>query len=448
MITWMQKHKKWLIVTIWISTIAFVGAGFVGWGSYDYGKSGSTIAIVGDKEIPSKDVQAEYSNLYGQYQQILGDNFNQELAQQFKLEDIALQRVVQKYLILNYADDIGLVATDKDVAAELVKIPAFIKDGKFDKNTYLSVLKQNRRTAVEFETQLKQDIVVNKVKDLFTTQLVQNEIKNIGNLIYSEDEVSIKILNDSDITINTTKKDLQNYWATNKNNYKSASGFEIAYSKIENVENKTKKDMKKIALKTYLNLKKEKEQFVTTKTIYSTSTFFDAEDIQTIISSKEGTVLKPIYKDKNYYVVKLNKKVLPQTLAYNEVAAQVKADYVNSTKAKILDEKAKKLEANFEGKSLGYIGRGNIPAIDGLTDAQRDEFIKDLFSATQTINTLNLGSKVVVYKITNSRFAKYDSSKDAVVDSTVSNLKTSSLSSSFLTKLATEYEVKSFMGNK
>ncbi len=32
MITWMQRHKKWLVITIWISTIAFVGAGFVGWG--------------------------------------------------------------------------------------------------------------------------------------------------------------------------------------------------------------------------------------------------------------------------------------------------------------------------------------------------------------------------------------------------------------------------------
>ncbi|MDC0933875.1 SurA N-terminal domain-containing protein, partial [Arcobacteraceae bacterium] len=72
MIEWMQKHKKWLIVTIWISTIAFVGAGFVGWGSYDYEKSTSTVAIVGEKEVPLKDLQNEYSSLYSQYQQMLG----------------------------------------------------------------------------------------------------------------------------------------------------------------------------------------------------------------------------------------------------------------------------------------------------------------------------------------------------------------------------------------
>ena len=99
MITWMQKHKKWLIVTIWISTIAFVGAGFVGWGSYDYGKSNSTVAIVGDTEIPMNDLQNEYSAIYNQYQQILGKSFNQELAKQLKIEDMALERVIQKILL-------------------------------------------------------------------------------------------------------------------------------------------------------------------------------------------------------------------------------------------------------------------------------------------------------------------------------------------------------------
>ena len=29
MIAWMQKHNKYLVVTIWIATIAFIGAGFV-----------------------------------------------------------------------------------------------------------------------------------------------------------------------------------------------------------------------------------------------------------------------------------------------------------------------------------------------------------------------------------------------------------------------------------
>ena len=297
MIEWMQRHKKWLIVTIWISTIAFVGAGFVGWGSYDYGKSNSTVAIVGDKEVPLKDLQNEYSNLYSQYQQMLGGQFNQELAKQFKLEDIALQRITQKYLILNYADELGLISTDEEVALELVKINSFFKDGKFDKQTYLNVLKQNRRTATEFEDQLKQDILVNKVNSLFNTSLKTNELQNISSLIFSQDEVSLKIIDDKNIKIKYTNDDLIKYWTKNKEDYKSESGFGIEYSKIANIDGKTKKEMRKIALKEYLSLKKGKSKFQENKTIFTSSNFLNAEDLKKVTESKEGSILKPIYKD-------------------------------------------------------------------------------------------------------------------------------------------------------
>ena len=70
MITWLQRHKRWLVITIWISTIAFVGAGFVGWGSYDYGKQGAVVAVVGDREVSVEEyleyvVPSEMSSDFG-----------------------------------------------------------------------------------------------------------------------------------------------------------------------------------------------------------------------------------------------------------------------------------------------------------------------------------------------------------------------------------------------
>ena len=66
MITWMQRHKKYLIITIWISTIAFVGAGFVGWGQYTYGDKAGAVAKVGNVEITMGELQKSYSRLYSQ----------------------------------------------------------------------------------------------------------------------------------------------------------------------------------------------------------------------------------------------------------------------------------------------------------------------------------------------------------------------------------------------
>ena len=102
------------MITVWISTIAFVGAGFVGWGSYDYGSSSSSVATVGKKEVKVADLQSEYNTLYNKYQNAFGQNFNQEMAKQFKLEDAAYNAVVQKFIFLNYAEELGLYITDKE----------------------------------------------------------------------------------------------------------------------------------------------------------------------------------------------------------------------------------------------------------------------------------------------------------------------------------------------
>jgi peptidyl-prolyl cis-trans isomerase D len=164
MISWMQRHKKWLVITIWISTIAFVGAGFVGWGSYDYGSKSGAVAVVGDREVTVSEYQREYSSLYDQYARIFGQQFNQEMADQLKLKEAAYNMVIQKNLILSFADEIGLDVTDEEVAKELVKIPAFIKDGKFNKDTYITVLNQNRTNPTEFEANVKRDLLLQKVQ--------------------------------------------------------------------------------------------------------------------------------------------------------------------------------------------------------------------------------------------------------------------------------------------
>ena len=198
MITWMQRHKRWLVITIWISTIAFVGAGFVGWGSYEYGKQGGVVAVVGDREVSVEEYQEEYSNLYEQYSKMFGAMFNKELAEQLKLKDVAYKQVLQRNLILSYADSLGLDVTNEDIAKELVKYDSFIKDGKFDKDTYIKVLAQNRMTPKDFEESLKRGLLLQKVQSLFDLNPNGAEIENLSKLIFLEDDISIKILSLND----------------------------------------------------------------------------------------------------------------------------------------------------------------------------------------------------------------------------------------------------------
>lgn len=77
MISWMQKHRKYLVITIWISTIAFVGAGFVGWGSFDYGSMSGDVAKVGKVKVSKEDYSALYGNMYNYYSKVTGGKLDE-----------------------------------------------------------------------------------------------------------------------------------------------------------------------------------------------------------------------------------------------------------------------------------------------------------------------------------------------------------------------------------
>ena len=445
-ISWMQKHKKWLVITIWVSTIAFVGAGFVGWGSYNYNRSGGTIAVVGDEEVLIDDLQREYSNLYNQYQQMFGSAFNNEMAQKLKLEELAFNNVVQKFLLLNLAKEYGLTATKEEVAKELLTIQTFQKDGKFDKNRYLEVLAQNRTNPSEFEDKIKQELIIKKLISIFTTPTSETTIKNLNKLFFAEDKISINIINASDFKIDYSDDDLKKFYEKNKENYKSTTKYVVNIAKIP-IEDDEKKS-KKAALKKYLNLKKGKENFTQKDILDNTTTYIASEDLEKIFSAKDGDILKPIKTKDNYIVVQLEKKILPKVLPFEKVKEQLKKDYVAQITKKKLLEKKDMLVKNFSGKEIGYVSKEKLPSIEGLNEAEVNLLVQSVFSSNSVINFVNLEDKIVVYKILDTKLAQYDVSKNSLITDNISQLKDNEILSSLIKALQFKYEVKSYMQEK
>ncbi|RXK14147.1 peptidylprolyl isomerase [Halarcobacter mediterraneus] len=481
MISWMQRHKKWLVITIWISTIAFVGAGFVGWGSYDYGSKGGAVAVVGDREITVEEYQKEYSSLYEQYARMFGSQFNQEMADQLKLKDAAYRLVIQKNLILSLADDLGLDVSENEIAKQLIQIPAFQKDGKFDKDIYIGVLQQNRTNPIDFEASIKRDLLLQKVQALFEIKANKKQIENLNQLLFAEDKVSIKILNSNDIKVEIKEDELKKYWEENKNRYMSEPSLKLSIKEIpvalgsfsqeeltEHYNNfKTdyvkedgklksfdeakddmirvlsEKETKKTALKKYLALKKSEAKFTKEMEVKENSLDFPEEEIKNLNDAVPGDILKPFVYRGNYIVVKLINRNLPKPLSYEEAKVQTTIDFRQNKEAKALEELAKKELENFKGIDLGYVSRTSFDKVKGLTQQEALNFLNQLFASTEKEGKITLRDKIVLYKIHETKLAKYDSSKDEAVKTTVDNLLNQELINNLINNLENRYEVQS-----
>ena len=445
MIMWMQRHKKWLVITIWISTFAFVGAGFVGWGSYTPGSSSNIVATVGTKEIKVQDLQNQYNALYRQYQNAFGQSFNKEMAKQFKLEEAAYNAIVQKFILLNYAQDLGLYITDKDVARYLVSIPSFLKNGKFDKGTYLQVLKQNRNTPTDFENQIKSDLLVQKVQTILSTNITDTEIKNLSLLTSAKDKVSINIIDSSKFKINKQIDNIKKYYEKNKNNYMSQESYKIKFTKFK--IGKKKKTTRKEALKTYLKLKKNQLKFENTLTIAKDSDIFTIENLQKISTSSVNSILKP-FENKGYYVVvKLLEKYSPKILSFTNVKLRVTNDYIYDQKQKLLQKDIQTITSNFNGDNIGFVNKDSNQTIKSLTVDQSKKLIQSIYNSPSIINFIKFDNKAVVFKITDSKL-NINIKNDNKLKIILENMKNNEIISNLLKKLQNRYEVISNMKAK
>lgn len=480
MITWMQKHKKWLVITIWISTIAFVGAGFVGWGSYDYGSKGGAVAVVGDRQVSVEEYQREYSSLYEQYSKIFGEQFNQEMADKMKLRKSAFDLVIQKNLILSYADELGFDVTNEEIAKQLVQISGFIKDGKFDKDTYIRVLNQNRTNPSEFEESLKRDILLQKVEALFKINANKNELENLNKLLFSEDDISIKILNQDKIALDIKDEDIKKYWDTNKDNYKSKPSYDLEFNevslvsktfsaediannyskfktdykkedgKIKSIEEANEdilktlnlKATKKVALKKYLKIKKGEEKLDNQGRVFEDELSYSPENNDKIKNAIPGDLLKPFLVDDKYVIVKMLNKIMPKTLSYEKAKDLASKDYEEVAKSEKLEIEATGSLKNFEGTNIGYVARDSFDKLKGLNQEEALGFLNKLFSSNQKIGKINVGNKIVLYKINDTRLASYDISKDEAVKTTINNLYNQEIMNNLVKSLRNRYEVQ------
>lgn len=480
MISWMQKHKKWLVITIWISTIAFVGAGFVGWGSYDYSKQGGVVAVVGDREVSVEEYQQEYSSLYNQYASLFGESFNNEMADKLNLKDTAYKQVLEKNLILSYGDSLGLSVTNLDIAKELVKYEAFLKDGKFDKPTYERVLAQNRTTIAEFEESLKRGILLQKIEQLFRVSPNALETENLNKLLFVEDDIEIKIMSINDVVVNATTEDVKKYWEENKNKYLSEVKYEVKSSKIDLISANSsdeeikkyydrfrldfkkedgkiksleearadiikeldKKHTKKEALKTYLKVKKG-EVALENVEAFTVNTLPYGQNNQTILTSKVGDLHKPFLLGDSYVIAQLVKKEEAKPLAFEKAQTMAKADFVATQKDAKLIENAKAQAKTFNGKKINGVSRESIDKLSMLDPQEAAQFLNELFTVTNKEGYIKLNNKVVLFKILDSRLGSYDKSKDEAVKSTLTQLQSQELMTNLIKRLENTYEIQS-----
>jgi peptidyl-prolyl cis-trans isomerase D len=155
-------ENPWVLRTIFgiIIVIFIISMGWIGFKP----SSQRVVATVAGTPISLQEYEDAYRRTYETYQNIFKDQFTPELIKQLDLKHTVVNQLIDEQLWRLTAKRLGLSVTDEELAAQLVKIPAFQRAGQFDSTVYEQTLLRNHWTPQRFEDAQRLELLTNKAR--------------------------------------------------------------------------------------------------------------------------------------------------------------------------------------------------------------------------------------------------------------------------------------------
>jgi len=483
----MQKHNKYLVWTIWVATIAFIGAGFVGWGSYDFGAKAGNVAKVGDIEIKQSKLNMAYSNLYNRYSQMFQGQFDEKKAKEMGLVQQAFATVETQAKLLNYAKEMGIIVSDEEVAQTLESIKGFQKNGQFDKSIYKSYLQSRRLKAKTFEDSLREELVIAKLLDLLKAPALPLEKESVSAAINVADKIKYRILSPDDINVTVEENRLKTFWEKNKDafltpkkyelaivwtttdetnisddelksffetnsfNYTSPDGKQLTFdeAKEQAAKDLKLKKSKKTAQKAYIAFKKQKREASETVTLPLGDTKLTKAVWDEIIQKSAGDIIKPKVVNGKYATVKITAVIEPKTMTFEEAKEAVTKQYITQEKKNRLTALAESTLKEIEKSDApvtDFISLNHFDNIQGLNQQESLQFLQKLFTSLKEKGMITVANKVVIYSIVEQTILPADENQTKTVEETVNTTKQRVFETNLIKILDTKYPTEVYMG--
>lgn len=174
----MRKNLKSLAPVLWGVIIAFIISIFAVWGGagrLGESRNSNTIATIGKKKI-SADTYIQ--NLRQRLEMFKEDykELDANFIQQLNIPQQVLEQIIQRTILSQKAEELGIRASDAEISEKVKSFPAFQKDGNFvGFDEYKQILDWNRISPSEFETSLINDIVIQKTILVLTAGIAASE---------------------------------------------------------------------------------------------------------------------------------------------------------------------------------------------------------------------------------------------------------------------------------
>lgn len=243
-----DKAKGWIAYAIvGLITIPFA---LFGINQYFSGGGKLSAAVVNGEEIPVQAVQNALLEIKRQFGGQLPLGMDDAA-----LKAAALDTVINQTLMQQKIHDGGYRASNQEVATAISEIGAFQKDGKFDKQTYENFLKMQRRDPAEFEMQVRNDLSQQQLRDAvlstaFLPKAMAEQYQSLQNQQRDVETFTLKVA-DFQPQVQVSDDQIAKYYEQNKASYMTDEKVQLAYLELKRDDLAAKVTVDDAALKNW-----------------------------------------------------------------------------------------------------------------------------------------------------------------------------------------------------
>ncbi len=228
-----KKAGSWMIKVI----LALIVVVFMFWGVGNFrNRQATVVASVDGIPIGYNEYNRAYDDLQEQFKRQFGNNLNDETIKMLGIKRMALDRIINRRIMLAEARRLGFKISDKELSETIQTIPAFQRNGAFDNNAYQQTINQLRMTPEAFEKDYRDSMLIENLRLFVTDQVKVSELEARQWYDWQNTSVSINYLMvdpNQYQGLKPTASELAAYFKKNQENYKTDPKVKVRYVKFD-----------------------------------------------------------------------------------------------------------------------------------------------------------------------------------------------------------------------
>jgi len=230
MLDFMRKHAgSWMIKGL----LAIIVIVFVFWGVGSFrSRQANRVALINGEVITVREYQEAYNSLVEQVRSRLGNKLDEETLKTLNLKKRALDRLIDRRLLVGEAEKLKFKVTDEELTSTIGKIKAFQADGVFRKEAYERVLSRNHLTPEEFESSVRESLMIERVGAFVTGNVKVSENEALEWFKWKNGSVNVDFVHfdpEKYKDINPSQEEIKAFFDKNKENYKTEEKVKVNY---------------------------------------------------------------------------------------------------------------------------------------------------------------------------------------------------------------------------